>query len=198
MKELPSITNLTDCFAKLPGVGVKSAERMAYAVLNMDNDDKEAFSSAITLVGKKVRRCPICGLYTEEDKCEICDSPDRDKSMIAVIAEPKDALAIEKTQSYFGLYHVLGGLISAGRGIGPNDIALDSLLERVRNGNVKEVIIATSATIEGQTTALFIAKILEPLNVNVTRLATGLPAGGSLDYADSLTLTRAFEGRKKL
>lgn len=198
MKELPSITNLTDCFAKLPGVGVKSAERMAYAVLNMDNDDKEAFSSAITLVGKKVHRCPICGLYTEEDKCEICDSPDRDKTMIAVIAEPKDALSIEKTQSYFGLYHVLGGLISAGRGIGPNDIALDSLLERVRNGNVKEVIIATSATIEGQTTALFIAKILEPLNVNVTRLATGLPAGGSLDYADSLTLTRAFEGRKKL
>ncbi len=198
MKELPSITNLTECFAKLPGVGVKSAERMAYAVLSMDNDDKEAFASAINTVGKKVHRCPICGLYTEEDKCEICGSNDRDKSIIAVIAEPRDALAIEKTQSYNGLYHVLGGLISAGKGIGPNDIALDSLLERVRKGNVKEVIIATSATIEGQTTALFVAKILEPLNVNVTRLATGLPAGGSLDYADSLTLTRAFEGRKKI
>ncbi len=198
MKELPSIIALTESFAKLPGVGVKTAERMAYAVLNMDKDDRAMFSKSINNVGDKVHRCPICGLYTEDDECEICSSNSRDRSILCVIAEPKDAYAIEKTQSYFGLYHVLGGLINASRGIGPNDIALDSLLERVRNGNIKEVIIATSATIEGQTTALFIAKILEPLNVSVTRLATGLPAGGSLDYADSLTLTRAFEGRKKL
>ncbi len=198
MKELPSIISLTESFAKLPGVGVKTAERMAYAVLNMDGGDRSMFSSAIDLVGKRVHRCPICGLYTEDDRCEICSNEERDRSIIAVIAEPKDAYAIEKTQTFNGLYHVLGGLINASHGIGPNDIALESLVNRVRNGSIKEVIIATSATIEGQTTALFIAKILEPLDVNVTRLATGLPAGGSLDYADSLTLTKAFEGRKSL
>lgn len=198
MKELPSIIALTESFAKLPGVGVKTAERMAYAVLNMDDDDRVLFSSSIEAVGHRVHRCPVCGLYTEDDKCEICTNESRDRSVIAVIAEPKDAYVIEKMQTYNGLYHVLGGLINASRGIGPDDIAIDSLADRVRNGNVKEVIIATSATIEGQTTALFIAKILEPLNVSVTRLATGLPAGGSLDYADSLTLARAFEGRKAL
>lgn len=198
MKELPSIIALTESFAKLPGVGVKTAERMAYAVLNMDDDDRVLFSSSIEAVGRRVHRCPVCGLYTEDDKCEICTNESRDRSVIAVIAEPKDAYVIEKMQTYNGLYHVLGGLINASRGIGPDDIAIDSLADRVRNGNIKEVIIATSATIEGQTTALFIAKILEPLNVSVTRLATGLPAGGSLDYADSLTLARAFEGRKAL
>ena len=198
MKELPSIVALTESFAKLPGVGVKTAERLAYAVLGMSQEDRDVFSESIDGVGRKIHRCPVCGLYTEDDKCEICADPTRDASIIAVIAEPKDVYVIEKMQTYNGLYHVLGGLINASRGIGPDDIAIDSLVNRVRNGNVKEVIIATSATIEGQTTALFIAKILEPLNVTVTRLATGLPAGGSLDYADSLTLTRAFEGRKAL
>ena len=198
MKELPAIVALTENFAKLPGVGVKTAERMAYAVLAMEEEDRAAFSTAIQNVGSRVHRCPICGLYAEDEKCEICANPERDNSIIAVIAAPKDAYVIEKMQTFNGVYHVLGGLINASRGIGPDDVAIDSLVDRVKNGNVKEVIIATSATIEGQTTALLIAKILEPLGVTVSRLATGLPAGGSLDYADSLTLARAFEGRKKL
>lgn len=198
MKELPTIVALTESFSKLPGVGVKTAERMAYAVLNMDDESRTLFSSSINAVGHRVHRCPICGLYTEDEKCEICVNPERDQSIIAVIAEPKDVYVIERMQTYHGLYHVLGGLINASRGIGPDDIAIDSLVNRVRNGHVKEVILATSATIEGQTTALFIAKMLKNENVTVTRLATGLPAGGSLDYADSLTLSKAFEGRKSL
>ena len=132
----------------------------------------------------------------ESDSCEICDGPERDHSIIAVIAEPKDAYVIEKMNSYNGLYHVLGGLINASRGIGPDDVAIDALIARVEAGGVREVILATGATLEGQTTALFIAKLLEGKGVTVTRLATGLPAGSSIDYADAVTLAKAFEGRK--
>lgn len=198
MKEPSSISALVDSFSKLPGVGVKSAERMAYAVLAMRQEDADQFSKAITEVKAKVHPCPICGLCTESDKCDICSDPSRDQSTIAVVSQAKDALQIEKMNDYHGLYHVLGGSISASKGVGADDLAIDPLLLRVKKGGVKEVILATNPTIDGETTALFIAKLLEGTGVTVTRLGYGLPMGSSLDYADSLTLSKAFEGRKKI
>jgi recombination protein RecR len=198
MKDLASLNSLIDSFSKLPGVGVKSAERMAYATLAMKEEDRDQFAKAINEVTLKVHKCPLCGLYTEEDKCDVCSDPTRDQTTIVVVSEEKDALAIEKMNSYHGLYHVLGGLLSVSKGIGAEDLSIDKLLARVNNGIVKEVIIATNPTIDGQTTGLFIAKLLESSKVTVTRLGYGLPMGCSLDYADSLTLAKAFEGRKKI
>jgi recombination protein RecR len=198
MKDLASLNSLIDSFSKLPGVGVKSAERMAYATLAMKEEDRDQFAKAINEVTLKVHKCPLCGLYTEEDKCDVCSDPTRDQTTIVVVSEEKDALAIEKMNSYHGLYHVLGGLLSVSKGIGAEDLSIDKLLTRVNNGIVKEVIIATNPTIDGQTTGLFIAKLLESSKVTVTRLGYGLPMGCSLDYADSLTLAKAFEGRKKI
>lgn len=171
---------------------------MAYAVLTMSEDSKEQFAHAIIDVGSKIHKCPICGLYMEGEECSVCSDENRDHSSIVVVSEYKDALAIEKMNSYHGLYHVLGGLISPTKGIGADDIAVASLLHRLEDGSVKEVIIAISPTLEGQTTGLFIAKMLEEKNVLVTRLGYGLPMGASLDYTDALTLSKAFEGRRKL
>lgn len=198
MKELPSIVSLVDSFSKLPGVGTKSAERMAYAVLNMKNESREQFAKALIDVGSKIRKCSTCGLYVEGEECPICDDETRDHSTIVVVSDYKDVLAIEKMNSYHGLYHVLGGLISASKGIGSDDIAIASLLHRVDNERPKEIIIAISPTLDGQTTGLYIAKLLENKNVLVTRLGYGLPMGANLDYTDSLTLSKAFEGRRKL
>jgi len=200
MKELQTVASLIDSFGKLPGVGVKSAERMAYAVLAMKSEDREEFAKAIEAASTKIHRCPLCGLYAEgeKEKCEICEDPKRDHATICVVSEIKDALAIEKMNSYAGTYHVLGGVISASKGIGEENLTIDALLGRVKNENIKEVILATNPTLDGETTALFVAKLLEGHNVKVTRLGYGLPMGSSLDYADSLTLTKAFEGRKAI
>ncbi len=198
MKELASIATLIDSFSRLPGVGAKSAERMAYTVLALPQEAKEQFSRSIIDAGTKIHKCPICGLYMEGETCPVCDDELRDHSTIVVVSDYKDALAIEKMNSYHGLYHVLGGLISASKGIGSDDIAIESLLHRVDVGNIQEVIIAISPTLDGQTTGLFIAKLLENKDVLVTRLGYGLPMGSNLDYADSLTLSKAFEGRRKL
>lgn len=200
MKELQTVIALTDSFGKLPGVGVKSAERMAYAVLAMKEEDRAEFQKAIADAGTRVRRCPVCGLYMEGngEKCEICSDPARDHTVICVVSEIKDALAIERMNAFKGVYHVLGGVISASKGIGQENLAIDSLLERVKNGGVNEVILATNPTLDGETTALFLAKLLEGRGVTVTRLGYGLPMGSSLDYADNLTLAKAFEGRKKI
>lgn len=198
MKELPSIVSLVDSFSKLPGVGTKSAERMAYAVLGMKNESREQFAKALIDVGNKIHRCPTCGLYEEGEECPICGDETRDHSTIVVVSDYKDALAIEKMNSYHGLYHVLGGLISASKGIGSDDIAIASLLQRVDREHPKEIIIAISPTLDGQTTGLYIAKLLENKDVLVTRLGYGLPMGANLDYTDSLTLSKAFEGRRKL
>ncbi len=200
MKELQTVAALIDSFGKLPGVGVKSAERMAYAVLAMKNEDREEFSSALAAVSTKIHRCPICGLYVEgeKEKCEICEDLNRDHSTICVVSDIKDAVAIEKMNTYVGTYHVLGGVISPSKGIGEENLTIDALLGRIKNENVKEVILATNPTLDGETTALFVAKLLEGRNVKVTRLGYGLPMGSSLDYADSLTLTKAFEGRKAI
>lgn len=198
MKELSSVSELINVFQKLPGVGVRSAERMAYAVLAMSHEDKQAFEKAFLDADTKVHECKECGLYTEGEVCEVCSNATRNHELLCVVANVKDALAIEKMNSYNGIYHVLGGLLNASKGISPEDLSIDKLLARVDENNVKEVIIATNPTLEGETTALFIAKLLEKKGVTTTRLGYGLPMGASLDYADSLTLSKAFEGRKKI
>lgn len=198
MKELKSIEKLTDSFSRLPGVGHKSAEKMAYSVLEMNDEDVELFSSALKEAKRAVHKCPICGVLTEDDICEICADENRDKTKIIVVSYPKDVVAFEKLNSYNGKYHVLGGALSAINGVGIEDLNIDTLLKRIKEDGVKEVIIATNPTTEGETTALYLAKILENFDVSLTRLAYGLPMGGHLEYADALTLSKALEGRKKI
>ena len=198
MKELKSVTKLIDAFSRLPGVGHKSAEKMAYSVLEMLDEDVEMFSDALRELKNSVHHCPICGTYTEDDLCEICKDEARDKTKIIVVSYPKDVLSFEKLGVYDGRYHVLGGVLSAVNGVGINDLNIDSLFKRIKEDGIQEIIIATNPTTEGETTALYLAKLLEKDNVNVTRLAYGLPMGGHLEYADSLTLSKALEGRKKI
>ncbi len=198
MKELKSINNLIDAFKQLPGVGHKSAEKMAYSVLDMSPESVQNFSNALLTVKKNIHHCSICGVFTEDNVCEICSNESRDKSKIIVVSYPKDVNAFEKLGTYNGLYHVLNGVLSAINGVSVDDLNISSLLDRISEGNVKEVIIATNPTTEGETTALYLAKILENFNINVSRLAYGLPMGGHLEYADSLTLSKALEGRKKI
>ncbi len=191
-----SLENLIEDLRKLPSVGRKTAERYAMAILEMSPEEAEMFAQAILDVKSKIKECPICGNLTENDQCEICSNDKRDKSQICVVQMPKDVIAIERLGQYKGLYHVLHGAISTTKGILPEDINMESLFTRI-NDEVKEVIIATNSTIEGDTTALYLTKRLKEYNVEVTRLATGLPSGGNLDYADDLTLLRAFQGRTK-
>ena len=171
---------------------------MASAVLEMRNEDAFEFSEAIANAKNRVHKCPICGLYTEDDVCEVCSDPERNHEICLVVVNAKDAAAFEAVNAYRGIYHVLGGLLSPAKGIGPDALTIDTLKERISKEGIKEVIVATSPTLEGETTALFLAKVLEPLEVKVSRLGYGLPAGSSLEYADPLTLSRALEGRKTL
>ena len=198
MEKLKALIRLEESLAKLPSVGKRSAERMAYAMLNMDDDDLVEFSDAIKNLKQSIHVCPICGFLTEGENCEICDDPDRDQSVLMVVSYPKDVIAFENAESYRGLYHVLNGAISVSKGASIEDLNIASLLERINNGNFKEVIIATNPTIEGETTALYIAKLIDDKVETVTRLAYGLQMGGNLDYTDSLTLSKAVEGRRKL
>ncbi len=198
MKELKSVTKLIESFSRLPGVGHKSAEKMAYSVLEMADEDVEMFSEALIELKRNVHHCPICGAYTEDDVCEICNDENRDKTKIIVVSYPKDVASFERLGVYNGRYHVLGGVLSAVNGVGINDLNIDGLEKRIKEDNVQEIIIATNPTTEGETTALYLARILEKDNINVTRLAYGLPMGGHLEYADSLTLSKALEGRKKI
>lgn len=198
MKELKSITKLIESFSRLPGVGHRSAEKMAYSVLEMLDEDVEMFSDALRELKQNVHHCPICGTYTEDDVCEICANDSRDKTKIIVVSYPKDVYSFEKLGVYDGRYHVLGGVLSAVSGVGINDLNIEGLEKRIKEDGVQEIIIATNPTTEGETTALFLAKILEKQNVSVTRLAYGLPMGAHLEYADSLTLSKALEGRKKI
>lgn len=198
MKDLKSLNRLLDSFAKLPSVGKKSAERMALAVLEMDEEEVREFAEALTTMKDTIHKCPICGLYTEEEKCEICSDVERDDKTLIVVSSFRDVYAFEKLHSFKGRYHVLGGVLSAVSGVGIDDLNIDSLFKRVEENHINEVILATNPTIEGETTALFLAKMLEGKNVEVTRLAYGLPMGGHVDYADSLTLNKALEGRRKV
>ena len=198
MEKLKALERLQESLAKLPSVGKKSAERMAFAMLEMDDDDLLEFSDAIKELKQKIHTCPICGNITEDDVCYICADEGRDKTTMMVVSSPKDVIAFENAEGYNGVYHVLGGTISLSRGKGIDDLNIDPLLQRVDQGVIKEVIIATNPTVDGETTALYLAKLLDGKNVNVTRLAYGLPMGGNLDYADALTLAKAIEGRRKI
>lgn len=197
MKPLKPINRLAESLAKLPSVGKKSAERMAYALLDKSDEDIKEFSDALLSLKSEIRRCPKCGLLIDSEKCPICDDPTRDNSKILVVSYYKDALAIENSEGYNGLYHILNGEISLNKGITVDNLNISSLQERV-NDSVNEVIIATNPTIDGETTALYISKILHGCKANITRLAYGLPMGGNLDYTDQITLQKALEGRHKI
>lgn len=192
-----SLENLIQCFKKLPGVGAKTAERYAFSMLDESEEEIELFAQSLLDTKRKIKRCRCCGNISEEDLCSLCSDETRDHSMICVVQEPKDVLAMEKMNEYKGVYHVLNGVLSSTKGIMPQDINIDSLLERV-DENTKEVILATNPTMEGETTALYLDKLLRARNIYVTRIAHGLPMGGHLDYADELTLVKAFEGRKSI
>lgn len=198
MKELPTYQSLVDSFAKLPGIGNKTAERLAFSILEMEAEDANQFATAIENAKAKVHPCPICGLYTEEESCDVCHDPTRDHSTCIVVAKAKDALSFEKLNDYHGVYHVLGGLLSPSKGIGEGELKIDRLLSRAKAEGFKEIIIATNPTLEGETTALYLARLLQKEGIEASRLAYGLPVGANLDYADALTLQRALKGRKKL
>ena len=190
------IGRLINEFTKLPGVGKKTAQRYAYKIINMSADEAENLARAITDAKRKVKYCKVCGNFTENDICEICRL--RDKSVICVVKEPKDVIALEKLHEYKGVYHVLHGVINPMEGIGPNDIRIKELLSRVNEGGVKEVIMATNPDVEGEATAMYIARLLKPLGINVTRLAHGIPIGSELEYTDDVTLSRALLERKSI
>ena len=198
MDKLKALVRLEESLVKLPSVGRRSAERMAYALLGMEEEDLIEFSDALKNLKQSIHICPICGFLADEEKCEICESKDRDQDTLMIVSYPKDVISFENAETYHGLYHVLNGAISLGKGGGVENLNITSLLERVEKNHFKEVIIATNPTIEGEATALYIAKLLESKVDNVTRLAYGLQMGGNLEYTDSLTLSKAIEGRRKL
>ena len=195
---IPSLDRLIDSFASLPGVGRKSASRFAYHVLDMNEEDVIAFSEALAEAKRNIHQCPICHNLTDSDKCSICDDDRRDRSVICVVESARDVNSIERTHEYKGLYHVLHGLISPMDGIGPEQLYIKDLLHRVADEDIKEVIMATNPTVEGESTAVYIGKLIKPFGVKVTRLATGVPVGGNLEYADDITLYKALEGRSEL
>ena len=200
MKNLPSFDLLVDSFSKLPGVGRKSAERMASAVLDMAQEDAEQFSKAIVDAKNRIHPCPNCGLFTENETCSYCDDEHRDHGLCIVVAKAKDADAFERIGAMNCVYHVLGGLLNPAKGIGPEDLSIDHLIERIQKEGIHEIVLAMNPTIEGETTSLFLAHTLANVapDVQVTRLGYGLPMGASLDYADAMTLQKALEGRKSL
>ncbi len=191
------LEGLVEKFESLPGIGHKSAQRLAYHVLDMTKDQAEAFAGAILEAHEKIHYCSVCCNLTDSELCPICRSAVRDRSLICVVEEPKDVFALERAGEYHGLYHVLHGAISPLSGIGPDQLKVKELLARVDEG-VQEVIMATNPTVEGEATAMYISRLLKPLGVKVTRLAYGIPVGGDLEYADEVTLQRAMEGRQEL
>ena len=192
------LARLIEEFYKLPGIGPKSAQRLAYYLLRMPAAEAYSLAKAITEVKERVTLCTVCQNVTESDPCRVCSDDQRDQTQICVVEEPLDILAMERTASYAGLYHVLHGAISPMDGIGPEDLKVSELLNRLRDGVVKEVILATNPNLEGEATSMYLTRLIGPLGVRVTRLARGLPVGGDLEYADDVTLTRAFEGRQEM
>jgi len=193
-----ALEELVGLLTRLPGIGRKSALRVAYHLLKADPALSEALADKIRDLKSSVAFCSICGSYTESDPCPVCSSPAREKGVICVVEQPQDVLTIEASREYRGVYHVLGGLISPLDGVGPEDLRMRDLVARVGAGGVSEVVVATNPTVEGDTTALYVKRLLESTGVPVTRLATGIPVGGDLEYADRLTLARSFRGRTKL
>jgi recombination protein RecR len=192
------LARLIEEFYKLPGIGPKSAQRLAYYLLRMPAGEAHALAQAILEVKERVVLCSLCQNVTESDPCRVCASLERDRTVICVVEEPLDILAVERSGSYKGLYHVLHGAISPMDGIGPEDLKIAELLGRMRSGEVTEVILATNPNLEGEATSMYLSRLISPLGVRVTRLARGLPVGGDLEYADDVTLARALEGRQEM
>lgn len=191
------IEKLIDEFAKLPGIGYKTAQRLTLHVLNLPEEEVRGFAEALVKARGTLRFCSVCGNFTEKDPCAICSNPSRNRNLICVVEQPKDIMSIEKIKNYNGVYHVLHGNISPMQGRGPQDIRIKELVARMST-EVEEVIVATNPTIEGEATAMYISRILKPLDVKVTRIASGMPVGGDIEYADEVTLLKAMEGRKEI
>ena len=199
MRYFPAaLERLTEQFAKLPGIGGKTAQRLAFHLLSLPEEETAEFAAAITEAKKAVHLCPCCMNLTDRELCPICEDPDRDRSVICVVADPKDVIAMERAREYNGLYHVLHGVISPLNHIGPDDIRIRELLSRVARGDVREVIMATNPDTEGEATAMYLSRLLRPMELRVTRLAYGIPVGSQLEYADEITLMRALEGRREI
>ena len=192
------LVKLIEEFARLPGVGRKTAQRFAFYILDLPEEKAKEFAQAILEAREKIKKCPVCGNLTDGELCPICAAKNRDQSTVCVVEDPRDVLAFERTKEYEGVYHVLHGLISPMDGVGPEQINVKSLLTRVGKGDISEVIMATNPTVEGEATAMYIARLLKPMGVKVTRLAYGIPVGGNLEYADEVTLYRALSGRSEI
>nr|WP_210728118.1 recombination mediator RecR [Cellulomonas septica] len=193
-----AVQDLIDELGRLPGVGPKSAQRIAFHILAADPADVRRLSDALVEVKRRVRFCEICGNVAQEDQCRICRDPRRSPTTLCVVEEPKDVVAIERTREFRGKYHVLGGAINPIAGVGPDDLRIAQLMTRLADGTVTEVILATDPNVEGEATATYLARLLVPMGLTVSRLASGLPVGGDLEYADEVTLGRAFEGRRRI
>jgi len=198
MYNVPPLMNLIDAFAKLPGIGKKTAGRLAFFVLSISEEDANGFADAIVQAKKSIKLCVKCQALTDKELCSVCENEDRDPAVICVVEDSQDVMAFERTREYNGTYHVLGGLISPMDGITPDKIKIKELLERAAKDDTEEVIMATNPTVEGEATALYIAKLLKPFGIKVSRLAYGIPVGGDLEYADEITLLRALQGRNVL
>jgi len=194
----PPVESLIEELRKLPGVGSKTAQRLAYHLIRIPRNEAEKLAHAILSLKEAIRYCSVCNNITDHDPCRYCADPSRDKSMICVLEEPHGVLAIEKTREYRGAYHILLGVLSPLQGIGPDQLQIKGLMERIKKGEIKEVILATNPSVEGEATALYLSRLIRPLNVRVTRIATGVPVGGDLDYADQITISRALEGRREI
>ena len=199
MRSFPAaLERLSEQFARLPGIGSKTAQRLAFHMLGLPQEQAEEFAEAILQARRTVHLCPICQNLTDQDVCPICADPERDQSLICVVAEPKDVIAMERAREYTGVYHVLHGVISPLSHVGPDDIRIRELLERVQSGKVREIIMATNPDTEGEATAMYLSRLLRGLGVKVTRLAYGIPVGSQLEYADEVTLLRALNGRQEM
>lgn len=192
-----AIEKLIDEFSRLPGIGYKTAQRLTLHVLNLPQEEVTSFAEALIKARGTVKYCSVCGNFTDQDPCSVCSNPNRDHRLICVVEQPKDIMSIEKVKEFNGVYHVLHGNISPMQGRGPQDIRIKELVSRM-SPEVKEVIVATNPTIEGEATAMYISRVLKPLDIKVTRIASGMPVGGELDYADEVTLSKALEGRKEI
>ena len=194
----PPVEKLIEQFERLPGIGYKTAQRLAFFVLDLPKDQAEEFAKAILDAKQTVHTCKVCQNLTDGEICSICSDPMRDKGLICVVTDPKDVVALERTREYKGLYHVLHGVISPLNGIGPDQLRIKELLQRVADEDIREVIMATNPDTQGEATAMYLSRLLKPFGVAVTRLAYGVPVGGHLEYADEVTLTRALEGRTQI
>ena len=198
MADVEAISRLVNQLSKLPGIGKKTAQRLAYHIISQPEDQVKELAVAIYNGKKQVLFCPVCGNFTDVDPCAICSDPNRRKDVICVVKDPRDVNAMERMRDYNGLYHVLHGVISPMDGVGPDDIRIRELMERLSSSEVKEVVLATNPDVEGEATAAYISRLIKPMGVRVTRIAHGVPVGGELEYTDEVTLLRAFQGRREL